>query len=79
MINEEQARTFAIVYRRHLLTLVDKIERDFCLGRYEQRAVMNDNNAMTELHFHIDAHIETKTPDIIAVSSNDIDTGIEKP
>ncbi len=38
MMDNTQARIFAIVYRRHLLTLIDKIERDFGLGKYENEA-----------------------------------------
>lgn len=67
MMDYGQARTFAIVYRRHLLTLIDKIERDFHLGKYETATTPGDVSS-------------DPLPDMqnIAVLSNVVDTDQKK-
>ena len=64
------ARIAMIAYRRQLIALLEKIERDWQLGKYDPSQGGSDV---------IDAQQGTKTPDVIDLSLNTIDTELEKP
>ena len=72
MIDLQNARVWAIAYRRQMLQMVDKIERDFGLGKYAEVSTIPETDKD-------DPEPESKTPDTFDVLSKGIDTENKTP